>query len=89
MNKAELIDRRRSRAMAQVLELFEEKIERRIPQDVAKQFKGSLRRKINSLTIDVTEIMELKPGEAINGHAQALKDQLDIDATVEPVGRRR
>lgn len=89
MDKAELINRRRGRAMAQLLEVFESEIERRIPRDVSQNFKGCLRRKINSLTIDITEIMELKPDEHINGHGQALKDQLDVDATVEPAGRVR
>lgn len=88
MDKAKAIKRRRGRAMAQLLELFENEVEEHVPADVAQRFKSRLRRKINSLTIDVTEIMELGPDEAMNGHAQSLKDALDLDATVEPVGRR-
>lgn len=53
--------------MAQLLEWVEEEVEPHLPPDVAQDFKGQLRAKLNALATDACEMLELQPGEQING----------------------
>ena len=66
--------------MAQILQDFEEHVERHLPADVAQSFKGTVRRKMHALTIDICQVIALKPGEEINGAAVALSDRVFPDA---------
>lgn len=66
--------------MAQILSDFEEHVERHLPADVADNFKGTVRRKMHALTIDICEVIALQPGEELNGEAVALRDRIFPDA---------
>ncbi len=75
--------------MAQTLAEFEEKIEPRIPQDVADDFKVFVRRKFGALAADVTDLMNLKPDTEINPHAQAMRDSMFPDGSPPRTEERR
>jgi hypothetical protein len=81
MDKQALVHRRKKRYMAVVLEDFEANVEPHLPADVAAQFKGIVRRKLHALALDACEIISLKPGEELNGHAIELRDQLQAEPT--------
>jgi len=77
MDKTAYVDRRRRRYLAQVLEAFEELIE---PQTTDAEsvatFKGLVRQKMNALSVDATDVMNLTDGEVINGYAIDTTDRL-------------
>ena len=77
MDKANYVHRRKKRYMAQTLSDFEARVEPHLPQDVADEFKGTVRRKMHALALDACEIMALKPGEELNGVALDLRDEVD------------
>lgn len=62
--------------MAQVLTEFERLVEPLIPQDVAEDFKGIVRRKFHALALDANEFHGLAPGEALNLEALRVRDRL-------------
>lgn len=78
MDRTEYAHKRKARYMAQLLEYFEQEVEPRLPADVAKDFKGMVRRKFQALAVDVTEVLEMED-MAINQHAQDLKDRVYPD----------
>jgi hypothetical protein len=67
--------------MAQALTEFEEKVEPRLPQAVAKEYKAFLRRKFGALAADAIDVMKLEPGTQINPHAQSVRDGLFQDSS--------
>lgn len=68
--------------MAQTLEWFEEEIEPLIPGDLAKEFKALVRRKMNALAADASELLELSEGDKVeNELATDIKDRLYPDGT--------
>jgi hypothetical protein len=89
MDKIEWVRNRRGRYMGQILTEFEEKIEPRIPQDVAEDFKVFVRRKVGALAADCTDIMKLEPDTEINAHAQAVRDGVFPDGSPSRTEERR
>lgn len=85
MDKQAYVHKRKKRYMAQLLEDFEENVEPRLPEDVAQNFKRMVRRKLHALALDSCEIINLKPGEELNGEIVALRDRLHIEG--RPVQR--
>jgi hypothetical protein len=77
MDKAALIDKRRRKYLAQLLEAFEELVEPQTttPDSVAA-FKGLVRAKMNALAVDAIDVMNLQVGEEINGYALETTDRL-------------
>lgn len=80
MDKANYVHRRKKRYMAQLLDNFEEHVQPHLPPDVADRFKGKVRKKMHALALDSVEIINLKPGEEINGYAVELRDRLHADS---------
>lgn len=81
MDKAARVHRRKKRYMAIILGVFEEHIEKHVPQGEAEIFKGTVREKLNAMAIDCVEIINEKPGEAVNEAAQDLRDQAGAQTT--------
>lgn len=78
MDKAEYIQRRRKRYLAQTLEEFEDIILPLLPANADEpvdRFKATVRRKFNALAVDASEVCELE-GE-VNGYAVETRDRLD------------
>jgi hypothetical protein len=77
MDKAALVDKRRRKYLAQLMEAFEELVEPQTTNaaDVDK-FKGLVRAKMNALAVDAIDVMSLLPGEEINGYAIETTDRL-------------
>jgi hypothetical protein len=77
MDRAALVDKRRRKYLAQLMEAFEELVEPQTtnPESVDK-FKGLVRAKMNALSVDAIELMNLGPDEAINGFALETTDRL-------------
>jgi hypothetical protein len=77
MDRAALVDKRRRKYLAQLLEAFEELVE---PQTTNREsvatFKGLVRAKMNALAVDAIDVMNLQDGEAINGYALETTDRL-------------
>lgn len=69
--------------MAQTLEWFENEIEPLIPSELSKEFKTLVRRKMNALATDASELLELGDDMVKNEHSQDIHDRLFPD------GRRR
>lgn len=89
MDRNDYVHKRKGRYMAQTLEVFEEQIEPLIPADVAQAFKATVRRKMNALAVDCCELLDLDgKSTAINGHAQAIRDRINPDAS-RTTGRRQ
>jgi hypothetical protein len=88
MDQIEYVRNRRGRYMAQLLEEFEEKIEPRVPQQVAEEFKVFIRRKVGALAADAIDIMKLKPGTEINGAGVAMRDSLFADESPPRIEER-
>lgn len=66
--------------MAQTLEWFEEHIEPLIPSERAQEFKALVRRKMNALATDASELLELSDGDKVeNELATDIKDRLYPD----------
>lgn len=83
MDKAEFLQKRKRRYMAQVLECFEEIIEPHLEKEAAgdiQSFKGTVRQRLDALTNDATDLYQLGDG-SINGVAQEVRDRLS------PTGR--
>lgn len=77
MDRASYVDKRRRKYLAQLLEAFEELIEPRVDDARAvEQFKGLVRAKMNALSVDAIDVMNLQPDEAINGFAIETTDRL-------------
>lgn len=75
------IHRRRKRYMAKILAQFEETLEPKlrragVPEDEIENFKGYVRQKMNALAVDICQVVDLKPGEEINGAAVELRDRI-------------
>lgn len=80
MDFEQIVNRRKGRAMAQLLEEFERELEPLLPAETASAFKALVRRKLNSFADDVTESMKLVLGQAEkNGAAQDIEDRLFAD----------
>ena len=77
MDKAQYVDKRRRKYLAQLLEAFEELIEPQV-DDAASvaTFKGLARAKMNALSVDAIDVMNLRDDEAINGFAIETTDRL-------------
>jgi hypothetical protein len=76
MDKDAFVHRRKKRYMAQTLDKFEELVEPHLPQEVADEFKGIVRRKFHALALDANEVHGLAPGEELNLEAIRVRDQL-------------
>lgn len=78
MDKAQFVQRRKKRYMAQILEGFEEDIEPHLPSEAAgvtQAFKGLVRHRLDALANDATDVFSLGDGE-VNGVAQEVRDRL-------------
>lgn len=79
MDKPAFVHRRKKRYMAQALDRFDALAGPHLPQDVADEVKGIFRSKMHALALDSIEVIQLKPGEEINGHVIELRDRLHIE----------
>lgn len=80
MDRAGYVERRTKRCMAQILENFERDIERRLPPEVAQEFKVTVRRKVGALGADCIELLELQEtAEELNGYAVEIRDKVFPD----------
>lgn len=70
------VQKRKGRYMAQTLEDFERLIEPLIPKEVANEFKGTVRRKMNALAVDVVEVFPPDTPIEINGYAREMRDKI-------------
>lgn len=81
MDRAQYIQKRRKKYLAQVLEEFEDQILSLLPAnadaEAIENFKGLVRRKFNALAVDAIDVMNLD-GE-INGFAVETRDRLFPD----------
>jgi hypothetical protein len=77
-DKQALIHKRKKRYMAQILDDFEVNCEPHLPQDVADEFKGTIRGKLHAMALDTVDIMQLKPEENLNLHALDLRDRVQV-----------
>lgn len=80
MDRGQYIQKRRKKYLAQVLEAFEDQVVPLLASDDAQaveNFKGLVRRKMNALAVDATDVMNLD-GE-INGYAIETRDRLFPD----------
>lgn len=90
MDRQQYVHKRKGRYMAQLLEEFENEIEPLVPADAAAKFKAMARRKMNALAVDCVELMNLEgTQQAINGHAQDIRDRLHPDAARTTGDRRQ
>jgi hypothetical protein len=77
MDRAALIDKRRRKYLAQLLERYEELIEPQVSDRESNDtFKGLVRAKMNALAVDAIDVMNLSPNEEINGLAIETRDRL-------------
>ena len=77
MDKAEYVDKRRRKYLAQLLEAFEELVEPHTTDAASiADFKGLVRAKMNALAVDAIDVMNLRADEAINGYAIETTDRL-------------
>jgi hypothetical protein len=77
MDRAALVDKRRRKYLAQLMEAFEELVEPQTTNaESVDKFKGLVRAKMNALSVDAIELMNLGPDEAINGFALETTDRL-------------
>lgn len=84
MDRAEYVQRRKAKYMAQTLEAFEAEVEAHLPpghEAAVKSFKAKVRARFNALATDATEIMSLSDTAEINGLALEMRDR------ISPVGR--
>lgn len=86
MDKAAFVHKRKKRYMAQLLDEFEASVESHLPDEVARDFKGIVRRKLHALALDACEVINLKPDEEINGAMIELRDKLHVEG--RPIQRR-
>lgn len=79
MDRAQYVQKRKGKYMAQTLEAFEESIEALLPDSsagVVQDFKGLVRARFNALAKDAIEIMSLSDTAEINGIAQEMRDSI-------------
>ena len=77
MDRSAYVDKRRRKYLAQLLEAFEELIEPQVDdQESVATFKGLVRAKMNALSVDAIDVMNLRDDEAINGYAIETTDRL-------------
>ena len=77
MDKAQYVDKRRRKYLAQLLEAFEELIEPQVANaESVATFKGLVRAKMNALSVDAIDVMNLRDDEAVNGFAIETTDRL-------------
>lgn len=77
MDKAALIDKRRRKYLAQLMEGFEELVEPQTSNEAAvSEFKGLVRQKMNALAVDATDLINLDDNQEINGYAIDTTDRL-------------
>jgi hypothetical protein len=77
MDRSAYVDKRRRKYLAQLLEAFEELIEPKVDDEQAvATFKGLVRAKMNAITVDAIDVMNLRDDEAINGYAIETTDRL-------------
>lgn len=69
------VERRKKRYMAQLLEEFEREIEPHVSAGASQAFKALVRRKLNSFSNDVIDLLKLD-GTERNGSAIDLEDRL-------------
>lgn len=86
MDKANFVHRRKKRYMAQLLDEFESQVQPHLPIEVAERFKGTVRRKLHALAIDACEIINLQPGEELNGAVIELRDRMHAEG--RPISTR-
>lgn len=78
MDRQQFVHKRKGRYMAQTLEEFERLVEPLIPEEVAREFKGIVRRKLNALAVDAAELLTLSDDDLeLNGYAQELRDRIE------------
>lgn len=82
MDHAQVIHKRKSKYMAQILETFEEVIEKHLPEDAAgdvQDFKGLVRARVNALAVDACDLITLmRVGEEQNELAREIKERLHV-----------
>jgi hypothetical protein len=77
MDRAALVNKRRKKYLAQLLEAFEELVEPQTTnRESVDEFKGLVRAKMNALAVDAIDVMSLQDGEEINGLAIQTTDRL-------------
>lgn len=82
MDKVGLVHKRKKRYMGQILGSFDALVLPHVPEEVAEEFKGLVRQKLNAMALDANEIHSMKPGEEMNGAAVELRDQIDADGRI-------
>jgi hypothetical protein len=75
MNVVDFIHRRKGRYQAQILSEFEESVEEHLPPEIATNFKGTVRQKLNAMAVDISEVIVIEPFE-VNAAAIELRDDL-------------
>lgn len=78
VDKPAILHRRRKSATRSLLQQFERDIEPLLPpgsQEAIADFKRSCRKKLNGLTWEALELMQLRPGESLNEHAVDLAEE--------------
>lgn len=84
MDKAEYIQKRKGKYMAQILESCEQHLEPHLPPEAAgalQDFKGLVRARLNALSSDAIDVMALSADTEINALAVEVRDRMS------PVGR--
>lgn len=76
MDRQAYVHKRKGRYMAQTLEDFETNVERYLPEEVAANFKGVVRRKMTALAVDACDIIDGDGDLEINGYARELRDKV-------------
>lgn len=80
MDSVGYVERRASRCMAKILEDFERHVERRLPPEVAQEFKVTVRRRVGAFRADVIELLDLQEkAEELNGAAIEVLDKVYPD----------
>lgn len=78
MDRQQYVHSRKGRYMAQTLADFERLVEPLIPEEVAAEFKSTVRRKMNALAVDVCDMLRLEDqGLTLNGYARDMRDSID------------
>jgi hypothetical protein len=80
MDRTQWVDWRKRKYMAEVLELFEERIAPHLSGDAAgdeQDFKAFVRRRFGALAADASLVLGLED-EAVNRLAQEMKDNVGI-----------
>jgi hypothetical protein len=78
VDKPAILHQRRKSSLRALLFEFEREIEPLLPpgsKQAAENFKRSCRKKLNALTWEAIELMQLRPGESLNQHAVDLAEE--------------